>query len=396
MGGYRVSDDKKQQIRELYANGGKISAIANRFGVSDGLVYQLTKNLSHNIIDDGAVAKSIPGLEDKYQVTSSGQVISLTKGGRAKEPKYYPSACGRKAVALSAYGEQIRVYVDELVATLFLGNGGADQRVIHIDGDWSNSSVDNLRWEDVPVVQKEYAKVVSADVVEAIRRDWLNGMKTIDICDRYGVSQSFVCKSTKDMLREIPAPISEPGEEWADVDGFEGRYLVSSHGRVYSTGCGRREPVMLKPHSETKGYQTVYLSGGRGVGRGKTVSVHRLVALAFCDGHSKKRDVVNHKDGNPSNNHADNLEWCTSKENTRHAIDVLGINMGGSAPFKRISTRVYPVDTNSARSALRQFSDEEVEFIRNDYHSSRQLAKMFGVNKCTIQRIRRGESYKDI
>ncbi|CAG8616854.1 808_t:CDS:1 [Diversispora eburnea] len=47
--------------------------------------------------------------------------------------------------------------------------------------------------------------------------------------------------------------------------------------------------------------------------------VHHLVALTFCLKEQGK-DYVNHIDGNPTNNKASNLEWCTQKENMQHAI----------------------------------------------------------------------------
>lgn len=48
--------------------------------------------------------------------------------------------------------------------------------------------------------------------------------------------------------------------------------------------------------------------------------VHRFVAMAFIK-RDKNRNFVNHKDGNKSNNHVDNLEWCTHQENMNHAKD---------------------------------------------------------------------------
>jgi hypothetical protein len=48
-------------------------------------------------------------------------------------------------------------------------------------------------------------------------------------------------------------------------------------------------------------------------------TVHRLVAKYFCYGQSEINCVVNHKDGDSFNNRSDNLEWCTSKDNTIHA-----------------------------------------------------------------------------
>ncbi|CAJ0753326.1 20281_t:CDS:2 [Entrophospora sp. SA101] len=47
--------------------------------------------------------------------------------------------------------------------------------------------------------------------------------------------------------------------------------------------------------------------------------IHCLVALAFCSKEEGK-DCVNHIDGNRTNNKASNLEWCTQKENTQHAV----------------------------------------------------------------------------
>ena len=46
---------------------------------------------------------------------------------------------------------------------------------------------------------------------------------------------------------------------------------------------------------------------------------HRLVAQLFIPNINGK-PCINHIDGNKKNNHVNNLEWCSHKENTRHAI----------------------------------------------------------------------------
>lgn len=117
-------------------------------------------------------------------------------------------------------------------------------------------------------------------------------------------------------------------EVWKDISGFEGHYAVSNYGRVKSLERtlphkrhGRwtiKERILRPGLSGSKGSQ--YLAVALHVGEGKfeLKKIHRLVAEAFVPAEDGK-NVVNHIDGDRTNNHADNLEWCTDLENTHHA-----------------------------------------------------------------------------
>lgn len=110
-------------------------------------------------------------------------------------------------------------------------------------------------------------------------------------------------------------------EIWKDVVGYEGFYQVSNVGRVKSltrvTGnCPTHllsKGQVLKPILGSRQCFLVSLSVN---GKMKKRTVHQLVAESFL-GHTRCGYdlVINHKDFNPLNNHVDNLEIVTAREN---------------------------------------------------------------------------------
>ena len=110
-------------------------------------------------------------------------------------------------------------------------------------------------------------------------------------------------------------------EEWRDVVGYEGRYQVSSMGRVKSLErkvkhwCGGeriQKERILKPCADRGGYLRIGLCDGE---KQKTFKVHRLVCEAFHENPDNKPQV-NHINEIKTDNRASNLEWATARENS--------------------------------------------------------------------------------
>lgn len=112
-------------------------------------------------------------------------------------------------------------------------------------------------------------------------------------------------------------------EKWKDVDGYKGLYQVSNLGRVKSlerlkNKGNHKEKVyekILKIAYNHKGYPITYLYKN---GERKTISVHRLVAIAFLS-NPNNLPQVNHINGIKTDNRPCNLEWCTNEYNQKHA-----------------------------------------------------------------------------
>ena len=119
-----------------------------------------------------------------------------------------------------------------------------------------------------------------------------------------------------------PATLTTPDVEvWKDIEGYEGLYEVSSHGRVRSldrvqVGRGHTKPrlfkgIILSTFLTEAGYLAIGFMVHR---KHKYMLVHRLVAEAFIP-NPDNLPQINHKDEDKTNNHVENLEWCTNQYN---------------------------------------------------------------------------------
>ena len=155
--------------------------------------------------------------------------------------------------------------------------------------------------------------------------------------------------------------------KWKEIKGTDGLYLISDTGKVFSV----RTNKVLKTGYRV-GYEHVELNIN---GKAKKHYVHRLVAEAFIP-NPNGYDVVNHKDENPANNRADNLEWCTQKYNVNY----------GNCIEKRRRNRKPKASGDYANSIKVYQFDLDGNFIA-EYGSVAEAGRAIGKHPCCIHKV---------
>ena len=170
-----------------------------------------------------------------------------------------------------------------------------------------------------------------------------------------------------------------PDEIWRDVVGFEGLYRISNFGRVNSLRwAGGR---IMKPKISNFGYPCLTLFKD---GKKFFTAVHLLVARAFVPNPDGK-PVVHHRDNNPENPRADNLEWVTYSENEYYAFQ--------SGRKKGMFGEENP-GAKLSNEDVRQILELYVEGDKN--FGGKALAEKFGVTPASISNIICGKTFKHI
>lgn len=163
-------------------------------------------------------------------------------------------------------------------------------------------------------------------------------------------------------------------EIWVAVKGFD-KYEISNTGLIRSLNYNRKGyKKLLKLLPNGKGYLKVWLCSN---GKKHTKDVHRLVAEHFVENPNNFGDV-NHIDGCKTNNHYQNLEWCSRSKNIKHAYDN-GLN----------SLHLSEAIKHRSRIVLQYTQGGE---LIAQYTSASEAAKKNRFNQGKISKYCRGEN----
>lgn len=180
-----------------------------------------------------------------------------------------------------------------------------------------------------------------------------------------------------------PPPILDP--DFVEMPGYPG-YAVSRDGRCL--GCRTKDPKKEYPYKQwealspikgTRGYWVVAMVREDGRHQFK---LHQVVLRAFKGGPPFEGAEGRHLDDNKDNNHLDNLEWGTGKENIADAI-----KNGKRADRKGIK---HPM------AKLNEDDVAEIKRRRAAGETLKVIAKRFNVTDGMISLICRGKSWSHI
>lgn len=153
------------------------------------------------------------------------------------------------------------------------------------------------------------------------------------------------------------------------------RYQVSNYGRVKNISYKNTgKEIIANQFKAGSGYKAVQLCEK---GKAKIQLVHRLVAEYFLIRKEWQTDV-NHKDGDKSNNHVDNLEWSTHSENIIHRNRILNKGQGETHSRAKIS--------NSQVIEIRELISKGIK--------NTEIAKIYKVTPQHIYNIKKNISRK--
>lgn len=157
-------------------------------------------------------------------------------------------------------------------------------------------------------------------------------------------------------------------EVWKDIKGYEGLYQASNLGNIKSLNYrNTKKEKILKGGINPSGYIIVGLHINN---KRKSITAHKVIATTFIENPNNLSEI-NHLNGIKTDNSVNNLQWCTHKENMRHAYDT-GLKCG-----KKGEEHGYS-----------KLTEKKVLAIREDNRLHRIIAKEYNVDRSTIGYIK--------
>lgn len=149
------------------------------------------------------------------------------------------------------------------------------------------------------------------------------------------------------------------------------KYYINKNGQVAKIHNGKIK--LLNDRLNAYGYKRVSMINDDGMRKDRLV--HILLMKTFVPNIDNK-PIINHKDGDKTNNNLENLEWVTHKENTTHMHNVLNKH-----------TSIEPCELYYMGEYVKSFDKiiDACDYARENFKVSyTSLQKYFTSNGCAI------------
>lgn len=250
-----------------------------------------------------------------YYITEKGKLLNKKtnnwhKGTIRGGYLYYDLRINTKRISKAAH---------RLVAETFIPNPNKYEIVNHKDGNKLNNNIDNLEW---------------CSYSDNINHAYDTGLK-----NRTN-GKNKRAQYTSDIEKEVWKPYKDS------------IYMISNKGRIRNLKTNN----ILKGKKTSTGYIEWHL---RINGQSLSKLAHRLVYETFYNTISDGL-VINHIDGNKSNNQLENLEAVSASDNIRHAyyqLNSFNLKKVGKYDLEGVLLQVYSSCAEAARQNEGCFSN---------------------------------------
>ena len=257
----------------------------------------------------------------KVQIILDGQLTPyyITDDGRLYNEKtdnwYQGQISGGYLMYDLRFGKiRKNAFAHRLVAESFIPNPDNLPIVNHKDGNKLNNTIDNLEW---------------ATYSENNNHAFNTGLK----------------EKTNSIDQRISFNGDLEGEEWKQFE--DTTYYISNKGRARNIKTGN----VMKGKVTGRGYIEWCFSTPERTPKKKSYLAHRLVYSLFGED-LKEGLVINHKDGDKTNNNIENLEQISIEKNILHSYYEIGhsnVKKVGKYDLDENLLEVYPSCAEAAR-----------------------------------------------